>query len=150
MADKDGKYIHPILGVEGHNHLNGGGFVAETAHVDCSANVTPDARVSGDAQVYGNAWVSGNAWVYGNAQVSGDARVSGKTKCPSGWNGVIFCCNYFTATVNDGFVQIGCQSMPVSDWAKVTKSQAVKMGLPASRYPQYKAFIEMLIKEGGK
>ena len=67
-------------------HPNGGGWVAETAHVDLSARVSGDAWVYGDAQVYGTALVSGaalvsgDARVYGTAQVSGDARVYGTAR----------------------------------------------------------------------
>lgn len=39
--------------VPAHRHVNGGGWVADTANVDLSA------RVSGKAEVYGNAWVYG-------------------------------------------------------------------------------------------
>ena len=49
--------------VPAHQHPNGGGWVAGTAHVAASAYIGPSARVSG------------NAWVSGNAQVSGNARV---------------------------------------------------------------------------
>lgn len=43
--------------VNAHKHLNGGGWVADTAKVTTSAYVGPDAQVSGDAQVYGTAQV---------------------------------------------------------------------------------------------
>ena len=60
--------------VPAHQHLYGGGWVADSAHVDASV------RVTGDALVYGNARVTGDAQVYGNAQVSGDAQVSGNAQ----------------------------------------------------------------------
>ena len=60
--------------VPAHQHLYGGGWVADSAHVDASV------RVTGDALVYGNARVTGDAQVYGNAQVSGDAQVSGNAE----------------------------------------------------------------------
>jgi hypothetical protein len=40
--------------VPAHQHVNGGGWVADTAHVDDTAYVGPDACVSGTARVYGN------------------------------------------------------------------------------------------------
>ena len=46
--------------VPAHQHPNGGGWVADTAHVDDTAYVGRDA------------WVFGKAWVYGNARVYGD------------------------------------------------------------------------------
>jgi tetrahydrodipicolinate N-succinyltransferase len=67
--------------VPSHIHTRGGGWVADTTHVDKSAHIGPDAQVFGDARVSGNAWVYGNArvygnaWVYDNALVGGDARV---------------------------------------------------------------------------
>ena len=76
--------------VPAHQHPNGRGWVADTAHVDDSAYIGPDAQVSGDArvsggaQVYGGAWVSGNAQVYGGAQVSGDAWVFGNAQVSGG------------------------------------------------------------------
>ena len=61
--------------VPAHRHVNGGGWVADTAAVSGNAWVSGNARVSGDALVYGNAWVYGDAWVSGDAQVYGDAQV---------------------------------------------------------------------------
>ena len=84
--------------VPAHQHPNGRGWVADTAHVDDSAYIGPDARVFGDARVsgnarvsgdarvfgdarvYGDAWVSGDAWVFGNAQVYGGAQVYGDAR----------------------------------------------------------------------
>ena len=37
--------------VPAHQHLNGGGWVADTASVDETAYVGPDARVFGNAKV---------------------------------------------------------------------------------------------------
>ena len=61
--------------VPAHIHTKGGGWVADTAHVDKSAHIGPDARVFGDARVSGDARVYGNALVYDSAWVSGNARV---------------------------------------------------------------------------
>ncbi len=55
--------------VPAHQHVNGGGWVANTADVADTAYVGPNARVSGYAQVSGYAHVSGNAQVSGYAQV---------------------------------------------------------------------------------
>jgi carbonic anhydrase/acetyltransferase-like protein (isoleucine patch superfamily) len=75
--------------VAAHQHINGGGWVADTATVADTAYVGPNAKVygiarvsgnatvSGDARVYGTALVSDNAWVYGNATVLGTAKVYG-------------------------------------------------------------------------
>ena len=63
--------------VQAHKHLNGGGWVADTAHVAETAFVGTDASVFGTASVLGNASVTDTAWVRGNAHVSGSARISG-------------------------------------------------------------------------
>ena len=66
--------------VPAHRHVNGGGWVADSAFVEASALVSGDAQVYGNAWVSGNARVSGNAWVYGDAWVSGDALVYGNAR----------------------------------------------------------------------
>lgn len=59
----------------GHRHVNGGGFVDDTATVDPTAYVGPDAVVRGDAQVLGGARIEGRAWVEEGAVVEGAAVV---------------------------------------------------------------------------
>lgn len=78
--------------VPAHQHKNGGGWVADTAHVDSSASVGPAARVYGSAQVFDNAKILNDAKVYeyaivkrnavirNSAQVYGNARVSGNAE----------------------------------------------------------------------
>ncbi|KPK48248.1 MAG: hypothetical protein AMK72_07340, partial [Planctomycetes bacterium SM23_25] len=79
---------------KGRRHPNGGGFVADTAHVAPTAYVGPNAMVLDGARVKdnacikefavvlgpktvisGNAKIGGRAWVVGDLQVSGDARI---------------------------------------------------------------------------
>ena len=92
---------------KGHAHANGGGWVADSAHVDDSVYVGPDAMVLGNADVSGNVritdyavvagdtvikdnaviadhavihgggWVYVNEWKSGKVQISGNAVVSG-------------------------------------------------------------------------
>ena len=69
-----------IEGTSYHRHRNGGGLVADTAHVAPSAFVGLFARVSGNAEVFGNAEISGNAKVFGDARVSGNAEISGNAR----------------------------------------------------------------------
>lgn len=84
--------------VAAHQHPNGGGWVADTAHVDDSVYVGPrawvyenarlffDARITGESRVFGSclvsdgARVSGRAQVFGSCWVSGGAKVSGKAQ----------------------------------------------------------------------
>lgn len=66
--------------VPAHRHQNGGGWVADTAHVDPSAYVGRFAMVFGRAEVYGDAEIYGAAEVYDEARISGDALVFGSAK----------------------------------------------------------------------
>lgn len=84
--------------VAAHQHSKGGGWVAETAHVDETCYVGPYAvvyenakvtgnaiindyaKIYGDAKVYGNAKVYGDAQVFDTAQVYDNARVTGHAK----------------------------------------------------------------------
>lgn len=84
--------------VPAHQHIRGGGWVAEAAYVDDTCYVGPFAmvygearvtgnvvindyaRVYGKAQVYNRAKVYGDCQVYENAQIYNDARVSGHCK----------------------------------------------------------------------
>lgn len=63
--------------VTAHRHLNGGGWVADTAHVDDSVYVSPYARVYEYASVYGNVRIGNSAQVRGHATVRENACVSG-------------------------------------------------------------------------
>ncbi len=85
--------IYPVQSHSGMTqHLNGGGWKANTAIVDASAYVGPNAQVLNTAQVRGtariedyavvkdsvritNAIISGHALVEGNAKVYGNAKV---------------------------------------------------------------------------
>lgn len=66
--------------VPSHRHPRGGGWVADSAHVDAECYIGPEARVYGNATVSGNARVYDKAQVYGNAYITANARVSGKSK----------------------------------------------------------------------
>jgi len=57
--------------VAAHRHVNGSGWVADTARV------ADTAYVGENAVVFENAEVSGKTWVCGNAMVSGDAVGNG-------------------------------------------------------------------------
>ena len=82
LSNKKRGQLEPMTwnGMQGHRHPNGGGFVADTAHVDGTVYVGLDAKVYGYAEVYDNAKVSSNAKVYGNAKVFGNAIVCGDAK----------------------------------------------------------------------
>lgn len=61
--------------VPAHRHINGGGWVAETAFVADSAFVGPDAKVYGNAAVFDHARVVDQATVRDNAVIAGSAQV---------------------------------------------------------------------------
>jgi hypothetical protein len=63
--------------VAAHRHLNGGGWVADSAVVSDSAFVGPDALVFGNARVSDSASVADRARVRDRAEISGQARVAG-------------------------------------------------------------------------
>ena len=95
--------------VPAHQHPNGLGWVADTAHVDPSAYVGPNARVYGYARVSGSARVYGDAHVSGDARVSGDAHVSRTPLVLSGFE--------YTVTVCDApYVCVGCQIATLEQW----------------------------------
>lgn len=61
--------------VPAHRHLNGGGWVANTAYVAETAFVRPDAWVFQLARVYDFAQVDGAARIFSKAQVYDSNRV---------------------------------------------------------------------------
>ena len=75
-----GEHTMTLDGVSFHRHANGGGWVANTAHVADTAFVGLFAWVYDKAQVYDKARVCDKALVCGDAQVYGEARVCGKQK----------------------------------------------------------------------
>jgi ribosomal protein S27AE len=63
--------------VPAHRHVNGGGWVANTATVSRTAFVGPEAAVFESSKVLGKASVIDRAQVRGRSEISGNARVSG-------------------------------------------------------------------------
>ncbi len=75
--------------VPAHRHVNGGGWVADTAKVTETSFVGPNARVFDNADIIGNSKISGNAQVFENAWVNsgkifGNAKVFGNTEISVG------------------------------------------------------------------
>jgi carbonic anhydrase/acetyltransferase-like protein (isoleucine patch superfamily) len=63
--------------VPAHRHVNGGGWVANTATVSRTAFVGPASAVFESSRVLGRATVADQAQVRGQSEVSGNAHVSG-------------------------------------------------------------------------
>ena len=59
-----------------HKHPLGGGYVANTAHVEESVYVGPHALVYGKAELSERVRVEDYAQVSGSAKLSGDVRVA--------------------------------------------------------------------------
>ena len=112
-----------------------------------------DAWVSGNACVFGDARVFGNACVFGDARVSGDACVSGDARVSGdAWvKKINQCINIlnlqFPITLTPQNIQIGCHLKTHKEWLKVTKKEAVKMGLKSKNYLLFKNLIKLLMKE---
>lgn len=73
-------------GATWRKHINGGGWVSNTAYVEASAHVGylaivhGNARVTGRAKIYGCAVVRGDAECYGSCHVHGNAIVEGHAR----------------------------------------------------------------------
>ena len=75
IADNISDYT-PCRGEPGEPHLvNGGGFVAYSAHVVDSAHIGPQVQVCSSAEVLDNARIEDNAIINSGAKVYGSARV---------------------------------------------------------------------------
>ena len=61
-----------------HRHCNGGGWVADTAHVDDSARVEKNAQVFGYAHVLDNSVIGDNAEISAFVTVKDNASIKGR------------------------------------------------------------------------
>jgi hypothetical protein len=100
----------------------------------------------GTCWVHDNAWVYDNARVFSNARVHGDARVSGDAKVRSVKDCYFFMGESYHITVTPQNVSIGCKVKTHKQWLKVTKKQAVEMGLAPELYNIYKELVKTGIK----
>ena|SRR5271157_5447789 len=62
---------------EQHKHKNGGGWVANTAHVEDSVYVGEYALVYGNVVATGNVHIEDTSRVSGSAKLSGSVRIYG-------------------------------------------------------------------------
>jgi len=145
--------------------------VDDAAAVYGDAHVTGNATVSGNAQLFGNAWVGGNAKVFGtaqvsdnaqvrdtarvidNAQVSGDALVSGNAKVSGnvkvdGKDAIAFLAhpNVYDITVTRKYITVECKTIKRSEFKRITREEAVKLGLPLEHYDSYRLIIRGMMK----
>lgn len=101
------------LNVRGHQHINGGGFVADSARVDDSVYVGPNAAVIGNATVTGNviiddyAMIAENATISGNAYIGDMAMVMGRATVMDNAKVIESACIWGTYTVKDNAVVKG-------------------------------------------
>ena len=106
-----------------HQHLNGGGWVENTAYVSGAAQVSDNAQVSGDAQVSGAAQVSGDAWVFSPLQIQG-------TK-------------HFICIAAKGILQIGCEAHTIPWWKEHYRAIGRREGYSAVQIKEYANYIEL-------
>jgi len=110
--------------------------VYENALVFGNAQVFNKAQVFNNAQVYGDAKVFNNALVYGHSELTKGMRASKKVKNILGFT--------YNITISDDYIKIGCQVKSKKAWLKVTKKQAVNMGLLEGEYKQCYILIKTL------
>lgn len=53
----------------------------------------------------------------------------------------------FTIIATSKGIQIGCEYKTAKEWSKVTKKQAIEMGLPKEKWTFYKAQVKLISKE---
>ena len=119
--------------VAAHRHVNGGGWVADTA------KVSDNARVFGNAVVSDNAWVTGNAKVSGNAVVSDNAVVSGNAVVTR--NPVFISNIYHNITITDKHIQIGCQCFLTEELYQLTENELQKLSSHYKEWQETKEFV---------
>jgi hypothetical protein len=116
-----------------------GGYIEKESNLAQYGN----AWVSGNAMVYGNARVFGTAQVFGDARVSGTAWVCGNTKVSSFQHLIHYQIAFkYNVTITPDNIVIGCSLKKRLEWLKVTKKEAIEMGLPAEFYQHYKQLIK--------
>jgi len=72
-----------------HRHLNGGGWVADTAFVANTVIVKPAGVVFGNARVFGYAIIEDNSAVYDDAVVFGTANIGNGTDTMAASNNAV-------------------------------------------------------------
>lgn len=118
--------------VPAHRHVNGGGWVSNTAIVEDSVYVGPQAEVGGTAIVVGRVEIKGRAGVYDRAQISGTVVIQKKAvvknKAQVSGDGVVSgtCCVSGGALVAGTFELNG--SVEVKGSAKIIDSLILGWG----------------------
>ena len=103
-------------------HLNGKGWVANTAKVDATAYIGPNALVYGDAKVYGNAWKTSPLYVQGTKHAA--------TNCKYGW------------------LAISCQVRTFDDWLENVEMIAREYDYTEAEVAEYRAIVNFMTKVG--
>ena len=96
LKDGSPQMVFEVLGrtktVDGHYHINGGGFVAQTAHVEDTvyvgksamvlenSNLKDKVRVMDQARVFGSSKIDGKSVISGNSLVGGNSNISDQTE----------------------------------------------------------------------
>lgn len=115
--------------------------------IDDNAEVSGNARVSGNAQVYGNAHVHGDERVHGDTYVSGNSHVCGYAVITSAEDILNYTIpSHHSVTITPDNITIGCETKKRHEWLKVTKEEAVRLGLKEDMYDKYRALIKAGLK----
>lgn len=127
--------------VPAHRHVNGGGWVANTASVDDTAYIGRDAHVFGHAIVRDHTRVFGHARVFGLAIVRGHAVVSRTPKVLTGFRHV--------ATFTDHHVIVGCEMHPPSVWSSRGAAIIEKHGFSSDEATAWANIINAIAEAHG-
>jgi hypothetical protein len=142
----DSAYIGVNAQVYGDVHVYGNAYVFGKAHVFGNAHVYDNAQVFSDAHVYGNAHVYGDVHVYGNAHVSGDARVSGGMWTSSPL--YIQGSRHPLTNSRHGYIAIGCHEHTFAYWLEHHKGIGRAEKYSEEEIEEYGLLIELFSKIG--
>ena len=122
-----------------HQHLNGGGWVENTALVHGTARVAGTARVSGTAQVHGTARVSGAANVSSGNNSKSPLYIQGTRH-------TITVCSFEC-------INIGCFTKSITEWMTCYVEFGANEGYTkkeVAEYGKYIALAQMLTRKDKK
>lgn len=114
--------------VEAHQHVNGGGWVADTAYVAPKAYVGPGAWVSGGARVSGEARVYGGVWGQSPLYIQGSKHAV--TNCAP------------------GKISVGCEVHSFDDWRANYQTIGRQHGYTNAQIAEYGRILEFVIANG--
>lgn len=137
---------YPHLTGEWHQHLNGNGWVYETASVEESAYVGPDAQIYDNAQIFENARIYGSAQIYGDAWISDNAQISIGEITDGEWTRTplfIAGSKHGLSHTAPGMIKIGCHILSITEWQDQYKAIGRLEKYTDSEIEEYARYIEL-------